>query len=29
MDCFGLKTTKSEIDEALVHIKTALENSCL
>ena len=24
----GLKTTKSEIDEALVHIKTALENSC-
>lgn len=25
----GLKTTKSEIDEALVHIKTALENSCL
>ena len=25
----GLKTTKSEIDEALVHIKTALERSCL
>ena len=25
----GLKTTKSEIDEAVVHIKTALETSCL